>query len=341
VKRPTIADIARRAGVTKAAVSFALNGQPGVSASTRERILAIADEIGFEPSKAARALSDGRAGAFGLIIDRPARTLGVEPYFMQLIAGIETELSGAHLPLLLTLAEDQDAEIAMYRSWWAQRQVDGVFVVDLSIDDRRVAVLEELGMPAVVIGTPAGAGSLPAVWQDDAAATRAVVDYLAGAGHRRIARVTGIPRLWHTKIRTDAFCAAAAGRGVDAVLMEGDYTGENGAAATLRLLEGSHPPTAIVYDNDLMAVSGLGAAQRIGVGVPADLSIVAWDDSPLCEFVYPPLTALSRDSAACGAHAARALIQTAAGAAVGDHEEPVPGLTVRGSTSAPAPVITG
>lgn len=166
-----------------------------MSASTRQRILAIADEIGFEPSKAARALSDGRAGAFGLIIDRPARTLGVEPYLMQLISGIETELSSAHVALLLTLAEDQDAEIAMYRSWWAQRQVDGVFVVDLSIDDRRVAVLEELGMPAVVIGTPAGAGSLPAVWQDDAAAIRAVVDYLAGAGHRRIARVSGIPRL--------------------------------------------------------------------------------------------------------------------------------------------------
>ena len=93
MKRPTIADIARRAGVTKAAVSFALNGQPGVSAATRERILAIADEIGFQPSSAARALSDGRAGAFGLIIDRPARTLGVEPFFMQLISGIQAELS--------------------------------------------------------------------------------------------------------------------------------------------------------------------------------------------------------------------------------------------------------
>ena len=94
MKRPTIADIARRAGVTKAAVSFALNGQPGVSAATRERILAIAGEIGFQPNSAARALSDGRAGAFGLIIDRPARTLGVEPYFTQLISGIQAELSG-------------------------------------------------------------------------------------------------------------------------------------------------------------------------------------------------------------------------------------------------------
>src|SRR5450755_1924575 len=177
VKRPTIADIASRAGVTKAAVSFALNGQPGVSAATRERILAIASEIGFQPSSAARALADGRAGAFGLVIDRPARLLGIEPYFMQLISGIQAELSGGHTALLLATAEDQAAEIAMYRSWWAQRRVDGVFIVDLQIGDKRVPVLEKLRMPAVVIGTPAGAGALPAVWQDDAAAMRTVVEY--------------------------------------------------------------------------------------------------------------------------------------------------------------------
>src|ERR1039458_7375768 len=249
VKRPTIADIARRAGVTKAAVSFALNGQPGVSAATRERILAIAEEIGFQPNSAARALSDGRAGAFGLVIDRPANLLGVEPFFMQLIAGIQAELSGDHAALLFSTAEDQAAEIAMYRSWWAQRRVDGVFLVDIQIDDHRVPVLEELRMPAVVIGTPRGAGSLTAVWQDDAAATAATVEYLVGI------------------------------------------------EAPRTLLRGKRPPTAIIYDNDVMAVSGLGAAQRMGVQVPADLSIVAWDDSPLCQLVHPPLTALSRDIA--------------------------------------------
>lgn len=339
MKRPTIADIARRAGVTKAAVSFALNGQPGVSAATRERILAIAAEVGFQPNSAARALSDGRAGAFGLIIDRPARTLGAEQFFMQLISGIQAELSGDHTALLFTMAEDQDAEIATYRSWWAQRRVDGVFLVDLQIDDRRVPVLEGLRMPAVVIGTPAGAGSLPAVWQDDAGATRAVVEYLARSGHQRIARVTGIPRFWHTKIRTDAFLAAARAAGVQPVVTEADYTGENGAAATRRLLQSREPPTAIFYDNDLMAVSGLSAAQSMGVDVPAELSIVAWDDSPLCEFVHPPLTALTRDVAAYGAHAARALAQVAAGAAVHSFEEAQLVLTIRDSTG-PPPRVT-
>src|ERR1700753_4363477 len=93
MKRPTITDVAERAGVTKAAVSFALNNQPGVSAATRERILTIAAEVGFQPSSAARALSGGRAQGFGLVIARPGRLLGIEPYFMQLISGIQTELS--------------------------------------------------------------------------------------------------------------------------------------------------------------------------------------------------------------------------------------------------------
>src|SRR5689334_12158688 len=99
MKRPTIADIAARAGVTKAAVSFALNVHPGVSAATRARILAIAEEVGFQPNSAARALTAGRVGTFGFILDRPARTLGIEPFFMQLLSGIQADLSQHHVTL--------------------------------------------------------------------------------------------------------------------------------------------------------------------------------------------------------------------------------------------------
>ena len=159
MRRPTIADIARRAGVTKAAVSFALNGQPGVSAATRERILAIAAEIGFEPNSAARALSDGRAGRV-----RPDhRPAGPHPGQRGLLHAAHLGHPGAswrrnHVTLLFTLAEDQAEEIRLYRTWWAQRKVDGVFLVDLQVRDRRIRVLEELGMPAVVVGAPRGAG---------------------------------------------------------------------------------------------------------------------------------------------------------------------------------------
>lgn len=332
MKRPTIADIAARAGVTKAAVSFALNGQPGVSEATRERILAIAAELGFQPSSAARALSDGRAGALGLVIDRPARTLGVEPFFVQLIAGIQGELSADHTALMFTMAEDQAAEIELYRTWWAQRRVDGVFLVDLQLRDRRVAVLRQLKMPAVVFGSPRGSGSLPAVWQDDAAAMRMVVEHLAGLGHQRLARVGGIPRYWHSKLRADAFAGLALDFGMDSASVECDYTRELGADATRKLLGGKRPPTAIIYDNDLMALSGLAVAQQLGIDVPGQLSIVAWDDSLLCELVHPAITALRRDIAAVGAQGARLLTSLAGGASVGSVGEPVPVLMERGST---------
>lgn len=336
VKRHTIADVAERAGVTKAAVSFALNGQPGVSAATRQRILAIAAEIGFQPSSAARALSDGRAGAFGLVVDRPASTLGVEPFFMQLMAGIQAELSRNHVALLLTVADDQAAELELYRTWWAQHRVDGVFLIDLELRDPRVALLRELRMPAVVFGSPSAAGPLPAIWQDEQGVTRRVVEYLTELGHRRIARVGGIARYWHSKLRSDAFQQVTAVAGVDAVSIASDYTGEGAAAATRQLLLSAAPPTAILYDNDLMAVAGLSVATAMGVEVPAALSIVAWDDSILCEVVHPPITALRRDIAASGGQAARRLLALADGEHPGDYAEDLPVLTVRASTASPA-----
>ncbi|MDT0266356.1 LacI family DNA-binding transcriptional regulator [Streptomyces sp. DSM 44915] len=335
MKRPTMRDIAERAGVTKAAVSFALNGRPGVSESTRGRILAIAEELGWQPSSAARALSDGRAGAFGLVIDRPAHTLGLEPFFMQLISGIQAELARDTTPLLLTMAEDQAAEIALYRSWWARRAVDGVFLVDLQLTDARVPVLEELGMPTVVIGAPVGTGRLPAVWSDDAAAVATAVTHLVELGHRRLARVSGPNRLRHTSVRTAAFDRVTAELGVSGRTLEADYSGEGGAAATRELLSGARPPTAVLYDNDVMALSGVTAAHGLGLRVPADVSMVAWDDSALCELVHPPLTALRRDIGGYGARAARRLRDAAAGRRPGDVQAPAPSLTLRGSTAPP------
>jgi DNA-binding LacI/PurR family transcriptional regulator len=332
MKRPTITDIAQRAGVTKAAVSFALNGQPGVSAATRERILAIAEEIGFQPNSAARALTVGKSGVFGLVIDRPARTLGIEPFFMQLVSGIQAELVEHQILLQFTMAEDIDAEIEFYRQWWSQRRVDGVFVVDLQVDDRRIAAIEKLHMPAVVIGPPRGAGSLPVIWQDDRAAANVVIDYLVAHGHQRIARVGGGAMYWHSVLRRDAFAAAAEAAGLTAFYVEADHTAEYGAQATVGLLGSAEPPTAIVYDSDVMAAAGLGVAQRMGVGVPDGVSIISWDDSALCELMHPALTALRRDIAGTGSTAARMLRELAAGGCPENVLEAAPVLQTRMSS---------
>ena len=336
MKRPTIADIARQAGVSKGAVSYALNGQPGVSEATRARILSIAREIGFNPNSAARALSGASANAVGLALCRPARILGIEPFFMELISGVEAELSARSYALTLQVVADVDAEIGVYRRWWGERRVDGVFLCDLRTDDRRVPVLEELKLPAVVIGGPGHTGGLANIWSDDAAALKETVQYLVALGHRRIARVGGLPGLLHTEIRADAFAAVCQELNLDqCVTVASDYTGEEGARATRRLLSSADRPTALVYDNDVMAIAGLSVAQEMGLTVPGDLSIVAWDDSPLCQLVHPPLTALSRDIPAHGAHAAQRLLAAIAGEPIGGFQDETPHLTPRGSTAPP------
>ncbi|MFD6415825.1 LacI family DNA-binding transcriptional regulator [Streptomyces sp. NPDC060194] len=332
MKRPTVADIARRAGVSKVAVSYALNGRPGVSESTRSRILAIAEEIGWRPNSAARALRGARAGAVGLVLSRPARVLGVEPFFMELISGIESTLSEHSCALTLQVVGDHQREIEIYRRWWGESRIDGAFLVDLHRADPRVAAVEALEMPAVVIGNPVAAGSLPAVWSDDEAAIRETVAYLTALGHRNLARIAGLPDLVHTTLRDDAFTRACRGLPHHSIAHT-DYTGEEGARATRHLLSDANRPTAVIYDNDIMAVAGLSAAQEMGLDVPRDLSIVAWDDSPIAQVTRPALTALSRDIAAYGAHAAETLLARISGQHAQPFEDQTARLTPRGSTA--------
>ena len=315
VKRPTIADIALRANVSKGAVSYALNGQPGVSEATRARIMSIASEMGWTPNSAARALSASRSDTIGLVFARPPRTLGLEPFFMELISGIQDELAHQHTGLLLQVVADLDAEVEVYRRWWAARRVDGVIVIDLHLEDSRIEILTT-------------------VWTDDGRAMTAAVDYLVALGHRRIARVAGLPLLRHTATRTQAFDAAAQRLALElAETVYTDFTDDVGARATRGLLSSAPRPTAVIFDNDVMAVAGMAVAAEMGLAVPADVSLVAWDDSPLCRLTHPPLSAMSRDVAAYGAHVARRLAELLDGAEPGCFLDATPLLVPRGTTA--------
>jgi DNA-binding LacI/PurR family transcriptional regulator len=138
-------------------------------------------------------------------------------------------------------------------------------------------------------------------------------------------------------LRREAFASVAAAEGLDAVSVEADYSAEHGAAATVGLLGAVEPPTAILYDSDVMAAAGLGVAQRMGFGVPDRLSIVSFDDSALCELMHPALTALRGDIPGTGSAAARMLRELAAGGQVESLAEAPPVLQIRMS-SGPAGV---
>ncbi|ROP41801.1 LacI family DNA-binding transcriptional regulator [Saccharothrix texasensis] len=328
-----MSDIAREAGVSKVAVSYALNGRSGVSETTRRRILNIAARLGWHPNSAALALAAHRTHIIGLAVPRPARALGVEPFFMGFVSGIETELAEHEFSLLLHVAIDQDEEIATYHRWSAGRMVDGVIVVDLRTEDVRVPVLEELGLPTVVAGGPAGLGNLSGLWTDDGAAVDSAVDHLVALGHRRIARVAEMTYLSRTAVRTEALRAAARRHGLpEPIVVTSDPAGDEGARATRLLLARPKRPTAIFFDNDVMAVAALGVAAEMGVPVPGSLSVVAWDDSVLCELVRPQLTALARDNPGYGARVARLLLDRIHSGRMDAEVTLVSTLRIRGST---------
>jgi DNA-binding LacI/PurR family transcriptional regulator len=193
-------------------------------------------------------------------------------------------------------------------------------------------------MPVVAVGHPSLTGSLTSVWTDDATAVSEAVRYLAALGHRRIARVGGAAALGHTSIRTAAFDEAA--RVLDlagAWQVATDFSGDAGARATRSLLTAAPPdrPTAIVYDNDIMAVAGLSVAAEMGLSVPGDVSLLAWDDSQLCRLTHPTLSAMSHDVHGFGADVARTLFGVITGDGAGSHPVATPVLTPRGSTAPP------
>ena len=334
-RRVTIMDIASRAGVSKGAVSYALNGRPGVSEATRERIVSIARELGWYPNRAARALSAARADAFGLVLARPATTIALEPFFMQFLAGVERELATRSIGLTIQLAPTVEDEIAVYRRWYGEHRVDGVFLFDPRLDDPRFDAIGELALPAVVIGGPVTDARIASVWHQETPVVEEAVRYLVALGHRRIAYVAGVPEFIHSEQRVGAFLQVGTETKIETEVVWTDYTPRAGGRETRRLLTATEPPTAILFDSDLLAVTGLGVAQQMGLTVPGDLSIVGWDDSLISQVVHPPLTAISRDIVGYGMTTARHLAHVVAGTAVGDVEVARAELTPRGSTAPP------
>lgn len=335
-KRVTITDIARLAGVSPGAVSFALNGRPGVSAQTRQRILDIADEHQWLPSSAARALVGSRAGVIGFAVNRSAGTIGAEAFFTDLIAGVQSALAEHRIAMQMVLVSSIDDEVATYRRWRSAHQVDGVIVIDPREDDPRLAVLQELGMPAVVIGSAVSEQGHPAaMWIDDNRVAHSLFGHLVAIGHRAIAYVTGPAAFQHTRLRGDVLASLGA-RGIAAETIATDFSLDAASAATHRLLGRAERPTAVVFDNDVMAIAGLRVAQERGLSVPGDVSIASFDDSVVAALVHPSITCMTRDTFALGSDAAAFLLeQIEAPELLPDRAAPVPHLTVRESTAPP------
>ena len=333
-KRVTIADIARRAGVTSAAVSLAVNGRPGVSDATRERIMAIARDLQWEPSPAARALAGAPVQTVGMVLARPAEVLGTEAFFGAFVAGLQEVLSRRDYSLQMQIVETTDAEIETFRRWFAQRRVDGVVVVDLREHDPRIPALEEIGLPALVVGGPGHHGSLPSVYVDDAHATELLVDHLAQLGHRRLARVAGNEDFLHTLLRDRAFEQRCADLGIEGILQVAGYGSRGAEIATAELMARSAPPSAIIFDSDEMVLAGAHVLQESGSRIPVDVAVASYEDSALTRTHRPPITAIGRSAIEYGRVAATRLLEVIEESRSGGGTAPAQGSEARATVPA-------
>ncbi len=339
--RPTINDVARVAGVSKGAVSFAFNNRAGLAPETRTRIFAAAEELGWTPSSRARALSVSRALAVGLVMARPPETLRADPFFPSFIAGVESELSRHGYALMLQVVPEHEGEQQTYRRLSDQGRVDGVFVTDLYIDDPRPALLAELALPAVIVGPALPEAYWPSVGVDDGPGIVAAVEHLVALGHTRIAHVSGPSEMVHGRSRRAAWATTLhAAKLPESPCIEADFSAEAGAAATRELLDLGDPPTAIVYANDLMAIAGLAVAVNRGIDVPGRLSITGYEDTELAAHVQPPLTTVRSDVIGWGRAAATRLLELIEQRPATEVQLPAPQLVARGSTG-PAPTDSG
>lgn len=336
VRRPTIADVAQRAGVSKGLVSFVFNDRPGVAPQTRERIVVAARELGWTPSATARSLSTRRSLALGLVVRRPTQVLVADPFFPAFIAGIETVLNRSGQVLVLSMVADEEAELRTYRTLVTDRRVDGVFLTDLRYRDPRLALLVELELSAVTIGRPEGESPFPAVNLDDDQGVRQSVEHLVELGHRRLAYVAGDLEMLHGRRRRTSFVTAMRAAGLPAdQIIDTDFSPGQAGAATARLIELPVAPTAIIYASDPMAVAGMALLQRHGRLIPEQVSVTGFDGSDLASHLHPPLTTVAADPVAWGSAAAEVLLRLIADGEATDVELPAAQLVVGGSTGPP------
>ncbi|OON77017.1 LacI family DNA-binding transcriptional regulator [Streptomyces tsukubensis] len=300
--RPTLEEVAARAGVGRGTVSRVINGSPRVSAATRAAVEAAVSELGYVPNTAARALAANRADAIALVVPEPETRFFTEPYFSDIIRGVGASLADTSMQLLLTFAggERERGRLAEYL---AAHRVDGVLLVSVHADDPLPDLLRELEIPAVISGRRSADEHLPSVDSDNYAGARAAVDHLLTRGRRTIATISGSLGVYGARLRLDGYRETLSEAGaVWAPAMEatGDFTEEGGRRAMAELLSRVPELDAVFAASDVMAAGARQVLREAGRTVPGDVAMVGFDDSVIARHMDPPLSSVRQPIADMG-----------------------------------------
>ncbi|GGJ17316.1 LacI family DNA-binding transcriptional regulator [Streptomyces brasiliensis] len=293
-RRPTLEEVAARAGVGRGTVSRVINGSPRVSDATRAAVEAAVAELGYVPNTAARALAANRTDAIAVVVPEPETRFFAEPYFSDILRGVGAELSDTEMQLLLIFA-GSDRERQRLAQYLAAHRVDGVLLVSVHADDPLPDLLAQLEIPAVISGPRSAAETLTSVDSDNYGGGRSAVEHLLAHGRRTIAHITGRLDVYGAQQRVAGYrdALSEAGRPVDEQLIEaGDFTEEGGRRAMTRLLERSPDLDAVFAGSDVTAAGARQVLREAGRRIPDDVALVGYDDSVIARHMDPPLTSV-------------------------------------------------
>lgn len=336
---PRLKDIAERLDLSVTTVSRALAGYDDVAPQTRERVLAVAREMGYVPDVNAQRLQRQRTGTIGFIVPTFGPRFS-DPFFSELLAGIGNESARHGYDLLISTVAPGPAELDTYRRYIFGRRVDGLVVVRTRRHDPRIAFLREQGFPFVAFGHTEDDLDFPWVDVDGAEGVRQAVAYLASLGHRRIGYIRAPADLMFSYLRWQGFQRGMAEAGLPiepAWIVEGDLSQRSGHEVGGRLLDVVPRPTAVITGNDLMALGLMAVAQERGLVVGRDLSVVGFDDIPPAEHAHPPLTTVHQPVYRIATTITQMLIKLLNGEALEQRQIMLkPTLVIRRSTGAPS-----
>jgi len=328
--RVTINDVAREAGVSVATVSKVVNGRYGVSPATAAKVMQVVEQMGYESSLVASSLRRSSTNVIGVLV------AAFEPFSTELLKGMSAHAIGRNYQLMAysgAIADDQAVG-------WERRSISrlGGTLMDGAVIVTPTVALPTTKMPIVAVDPHNDPDGPPFVNSDSIGGARAAVEHLIGLGHTRIAHLRGRADLASSQEREEGWRQALRAAGIEpdpSLIREGNYRREMGRLAALDLLQSENRPTAIFAANDLSAFGVVDAALEFGLQVPADLSVIGFDDVPEAAMSSPSLTTVAQPLHEMGAVAYDMLLDLIQGYEVDQHVQLPTQLVVRETTAPP------
>ncbi len=330
-QRATIQDVARLANVSVATVSKVINRRYGVAISTSQRVQGVIDDLGYESSLVARSLRSRRTNVIGILVAE------FEPFSTEILKGVSQAVGGTGYELLAYSGGGRPGAPAGWENRYLSRLsgtlIDGAIIVTPTAAELRG------GTPVVAIDPHEGPAAIPTVDSDNFGGAVLATEHLIGLGHRRIGYLGGREDLESSRLRESGYRSALSAAGLDvdpALVRVGGYRRASSHGPVHELLTVPERPTAIFAANDLSAIEAIEVATELGLAVPADLSVVGFDNVPESVLTTPPLTTINQPIQRMGTEALRLLIHLMHGTDDTETHVRLPtALIVRSSTGPP------